>query len=199
DHQSDLSVVDELPLGGARLLTASALFDLASAPLLEQLVARLPTGCAIYAALNYDGDIRWTPRHPLDERVAAAFNQDQRRDKGLGGPALGPQAVTFLAPLLESEGFHVEVAESPWRLDGQQSPLVQELVRGIAAAVSGSLAAADTADEPAENLTEALTAAALADWRVFREQHADSGTCYIGHLDLLATPSTSAGERLDKA
>lgn len=177
DHQSDLTIVDELPLGGARLVTASALFDLASEQLLEQLISRLPGGCALYSALNYDGVMSWTPKHPLDTQVTAAFNQHQRRDKGMGGPALGPQAVAFLAPLLESKGFNVEVAESPWRLDAKHTILLRELIAGIVAAVSAS--------------PEYLTAVDLADWQAFREQHAATGTCYVGHLDILAIPAVS--------
>ena len=169
DHQSDLTVVDELPLGGARLVTASALFDLASERLLENLVARLPDGCGLYSALNYDGDMRWTPAHPLDAQVVAAFNEDQRRDKGMGGPALGPEAVAFLTRLLESRGFHVRIATSPWQLTPQDGNLQRALVTGITAAVA-----------------DRIPAAALAEWQQFRER---TGSCYVGHLDLLALPA----------
>jgi len=168
DHQSDLTIVDELPLGGARLVTASALFDLASERLLEDLVARLPAGCALYSALNYDGDMRWTPEHPLDAQVVAAFNRDQRRDKGMGGQALGPQAVAFLTQQLESRGFRVQVAASPWQLADEDNGLARALITGIAAA-----------------LADQIPAQALADWQHFREQ---AGNCYVGHLDLLALP-----------
>lgn len=168
DHQSDLTIVGELPLGGARLVTASALFDLASESFLDQLVARLPSGCALYSALNYDGDMHWGPAHALDAEVVAAFNRDQRRDKGMGGQALGPQAVAYLTQLLEERGFRVQVAASPWRLSSEDSTLMEALVTGIAAAVA-----------------DQFPAQALADWQHCQEQ-ADS--CYVGHLDLLALP-----------
>jgi hypothetical protein len=85
DHQNDLRHVAELPLGGATLVSASALFDLASRDFVDTLLARLhKQGTGLYAALNYDGRTEWTPPHPLDAAVLSAFNQDQRKEKGLG-------------------------------------------------------------------------------------------------------------------
>lgn len=171
DHQSDLGVVDELPLAGVRLVTASALFDLASQAFIEQICARISKQrSGLYAALNYDGNTRWEPSHPLDAQVLAAFNEDQRRDKGLGA-ALGPDAVPALQTQLRAAGYTVELADSAWQLDGEDAELVKSLVQGIADAVAGSFAAET-----------------LAQWRNFREEHAASGRCVVGHTDLLALP-----------
>ena len=176
DYQADLSIVNELPLGGAALVTASALFDLASEQFMEQLARRLPEGCALYSALNYNGVMSWSAQHPFDAQVVSAFNRDQQRNKGMGGPALGPQAVAFLRTLLEGSGFSVEVAESPWKIEGQsQRQLLLALVEGIAEAVSNTL--------PAEE---------VAEWHRFRQQHVDNDSCYVGHLDLLALPAEIA-------
>ena len=173
DYQADLAAIAELPLGGATLVTASALFDLVSAGFVERLVARLAgQRTALYAALNYDGITAWTPVHPLDEVVLAAFNRDQRRDKGLG-PALGPDAVAYLRAALEQVGFSVQVAVSPWRLGPADQALVAELVRGSAAAVAEGYG---------------LDAAQLQAWQEFRLAHAGYGSCIVGHLDLLALP-----------
>jgi hypothetical protein len=178
DYQLDLAVIDELPLGGARLVTASALFDLASAAFAAQLIARIAgyrdgrfTG--LYAALNYDGSTAWTPQHPLDAAVLAAFNADQRRDKGMG-PALGPDATTFLQAELSAAGYTVLLADSPWRLGPIDQALVRELVRGIAAAVISG---------------HGLDAEQVQDWEQFRLAHAMEGTCTVGHQDLLALPT----------
>ncbi|HWK53348.1 MAG TPA: class I SAM-dependent methyltransferase, partial [Hyphomicrobiales bacterium] len=79
-HTRDLCDLDALPLEDGALVSASALFDLTSKAFCTGLVARLAQhGAALYAALNYDGDMRWTPAHPLDAAVLAAFNRDQQR------------------------------------------------------------------------------------------------------------------------
>jgi len=175
--KQDLTLVSELPLKGARLVTASALFDLVSAPFVNALVTTLqerplknPIG--LYAALNYDGTTEWTPSHPLDNTVLAAFNRDQQRDKGLG-PALGPNATNYLERRFTQASFEVISAPSPWTLDGSDNALVAELIKGIAAAV---------ADDPA------LDTKALQAWNEFRLNHADTGSCVVGHRDTLALP-----------
>lgn len=173
DYQADLRDVAALPLGGAALLSASALFDLASADLVDALVARAhKQSTVVYAALNYDGRTQWTPAHPLDDAVLDAFNRDQRRDKGLG-PALGPDATLHLKTALEGAGYSVLLADSPWHLGPPQQALVAELITGIHAAVANGYGLSDTA---------------LADWQTFRLSHAGSGHCLVGHVDLLALP-----------
>lgn len=177
DYQADLAAIDELPLGGATLVTASALFDLVSEAFVGQLVARLVAQrTALYAALNYDGATTWTPGHPFDAAVLAAFNLDQRRDKGFG-PALGPDAVACMQSALERAGFSVRLASSPWRLGAGDQTLIAELVRGIASAVADGYG---------------LDAARLQDWQEFRLAHATDGGCMVGHLDLLALPPGEA-------
>ncbi len=171
DHQCDLRIVDELPLAGARLVTASALFDLCSEEFVGALCPRISAqNTGLYAALNYDGTTNWQPTHPLDDQVLAAFNQDQLRDKGLG-PALGPQATAVLKQTLENAGYDVQIGVSPWQLDAQDSALLTELIAGIANAVATS-----------------LDAKALEQWRQFRLDNIRNGTCEVGHSDLLALP-----------
>lgn len=171
DYQADLTIIDELPLGGAQLVTASALFDLTSREFIDALVARISDqAAALYAALNYDGTTEWLPAHALDGAVLAAFNQDQGRDKGFG-PALGADAAGYLASALQLSGYSVSLAQSPWQLGAADYALVTELIRGIASAVAGSF-------DPAE----------LNAWQDFRLAHAAEGSCKVGHLDLLALP-----------
>lgn len=177
DYQSDLAIVGELPLGGARLVTASALFDLMSATFVDALVTRLqsinrgwPTG--LYAALNYDGTTSWQPAHVYDAAVLAAFNRDQQRDKGTG-VALGPLSGDYLQRSLQQAGFTVQIAPSPWQLGTADAAMVQELINGIAAAVS---------------VGYGLDAGELQRWREFRLAHAATGSCTVGHVDVLALP-----------
>lgn len=173
----DITDIIALPLTGAHLVTASALFDLVSAGFLDTLAAALQGHCrrqpvGLYSALNYDGTTRWTPDHDLDDAVLDAFNRDQRRDKGFG-PALGPDAGQYLERLFTKLGFRVFSANSPWALNGDDQLLVQALIDGI-----GNAAARDPS----------LDAASLADWIRFRSAHSLTGTCIVGHLDLFALP-----------
>lgn len=179
-YELNLMHTQTLPLADARLVTASALFDLVSTTFVQRLldamaeqnVSQKP---ALYAALNYDGSTHWTPSHPLDELVLAAFNRDQQRDKGFG-PALGPRATDYTLEQCERLGYKVYTASSPWQLgakDGKHSALVAALVDGIAQAVSSD---------------PAIEAKALQDWLQFRQAHVATGTCRVGHTDLLALP-----------
>jgi len=172
-HITDLTQLDRLPLADAALVTASALFDLASREFCDALVARLRlSGTGLYAALNYDGTTDWSPRHPLDGQVLQSFNRDQLRDKGFG-PALGPGATDYLASLFKKAGFRVSIKPSPWRLEVGNGLLVKELLRGIAAAAAAE---------------QTLDKRALEAWLSFRLGNVAEGSCTIGHLDLLALP-----------
>ncbi len=173
DYQADLTIIEELPLTGAHIVTASALFDLASSTFIDELVARLDARkTAVYAALNYDGTTTWSPSHPLDEKVLTAFNQDQHRDKGFG-PALGPDCTEYLQKALENKGYAVTIQPSPWQLAAKDHAMLTELINGIAAAVSEGYG---------------LTAQALEDWKNFRIANVADGNCTVGHWDLLALP-----------
>lgn len=172
-YQADLTIIDELPLGGVHLVTASALFDLASREFVDNLVARITRQkAALYVALNYDGITEWTPAHSLDDAVLNAFNQDQRRDKGFG-KALGPDATQYLQQVFEAEGYKISIAASPWLLDAKDDELVSELIQGIANAVANNYG---------------LDGKELIQWKEFRLAHVQQGTCKVGHLDLLAIP-----------
>lgn len=180
---ADLTQVNALPLEDARLVTASALFDLVSASFLETLAACLkagdPRSCTgVYAALNYDGMTRWSPAHPMDDLVLDAFNRDQRRDKGFG-PALGPDAGARMEQIFTHAGFTVRSASSPWKLDGTDQAMIDALIEGIAGAVG---------QDPR------LDPTSLRDWVRFRQSNASTGTCTVGHTDVLAIPKSAARE-----
>ena len=169
----DLAVPEELPVEQARLVTASALLDLVSADWIDRLVGDVAAADAgFYAALSFDGRMTWRPAHPSDSAIAAAFARHQRGDKGFGR-ALGAEAVAYAQARFEASGYQVQVATSPWKLGPHQADLARELVHGIAAAVAE---------------TGRVAAASLGAWKAFRLSQLASGTCEIGHYDLLATP-----------
>lgn len=174
DYQADLTIVEELPLTGAHIVSASALFDLTSSAFIDALTSRLDgRKTAVYAALNYDGTTTWAPAHPLDGKVLAAFNQDQRRDKGFG-PALGPECTTYLQKALEDKGYSVSIEPSPWQLGAKDHAMLNELINGICNAVYEGYG---------------LTASELDEWKTFRAANVAQGSCTLGHWDLLALPN----------
>ena len=167
---AELSDLEALPLDGARLVTASALCDLVSHDWIVALAERLAAlGAAFYAALSYDGAMRWTPGLPGDAAATKAFNRHQRGDKGLG-PALGPDAGAAVAAAFERLGFAVRTAPSPWRLGPSDAELQRELVTGIASAAG-----------------EAGFAKSVA-WGQARRALSETAGCVVGHWDLLALP-----------
>ncbi|SHM33944.1 class I SAM-dependent methyltransferase [Roseibium suaedae] len=172
----DLNDIAGLPLEGVSLLTASALFDLCSEGFCAQLVKRAASeGCAVYAALNYDGVMRWSVAHPLDQAVRAAFNRHQQTDKGFG-TALGPDAASRLAVLLEAEGYRVRLAESPWVMGPGEADLQRSFLKGFR--------------QPLMEIGE-LPETGIDDWLSFRLKavHMPESRCEVGHLDLLALPA----------
>lgn len=176
DHQSDLMIIDELPLIGATLVSASALFDLASAQFVDSLIARLKDRASIlYAPLNYDGTTQWSPAHPLDAPILEAFNKDQLTDKGMG-LALGPSAAHYLDEVLSNSGYDVYRKSSPWCLQSSDQHLIEQLIHGIAAAAANS---------------GLMSVTDVATWKEFRVSSLDTSQCTVGHTDVLAVPKHS--------
>lgn len=152
----------------AHLVTASALFDLCSAPFLHRLAGAVAARrAAFYTVLTYDGRQSWTPAHAADTAMIAAFHRHQATDKGFG-PAAGPQAPAILAAAFRDQGCPVEEGDSPWRLGPGDARLVADLVAGYADAVG------ETGEVPA---------ARIAEWRALPRTGA-----VVGHLDTLALP-----------
>ena len=180
----DLSKTQKLPLKSVSLITASALLDLVSGDFIRDLCQLIkeknesrPLG--FYSALNYDGCIKWTPFHPLDAVIAMNFNTDQRRDKGFG-PALGPDATDFLKTQFHSTKFQCLSAKSPWLLGSADYLLTESLINGIS----------DVAIQ-----TDGLTNSEIQDWKTFRMKNVRTGTCYLGHTDILVLPNRLASYR----
>lgn len=171
----DLGSLDTQALFANRhLVTASALLDLVSDRWLQSLAARCrEAGAAALFAITYDGCSSSSPPDPEDAMVLDRFNQHQRTDKGLGGPAAGPDAARHATRCFAAEGYQVQTERSDWTLDSADAELQRQLVEGWASAASEIA--------PAE-------AAAIADWRTRRLVHVHAGRSRIvvGHEDMAA-------------
>ncbi|HEX3983317.1 MAG TPA: hypothetical protein VHX12_06440 [Acidisoma sp.] len=174
----DLTQLNDLPLAGASLVTASALFDLCSASFVKELANHLgKRQLGLYAALNYDGTIVWEQPHRYDMTMVQLFNAHQRSNKGFG-PALGPDAGRVLADTFAHLGYHVTLANSPWHLSQSLRTLQAAFVEGIVTAVGG---------------LRQIEPSALRAWRQSRlEAMAAGASCRVGHLDILVQPVGSA-------
>jgi hypothetical protein len=169
--EADLTAdLDRVLASGTDLVTAAALFDLASEAWIANFVAALKTRrLPLYTVLTYDGTERWEPPHPADAAMLAAFHAHQATDKGFG-PAAGPRATEAMARAFATAGYRVERANSPWRLGPDFAALARELTRGFAGAVR------ETGTVPRAEV-DAWLAARLA-----------GVTCHVGHEDLFAVP-----------
>jgi SAM-dependent methyltransferase len=157
---------------GRDLVTAAALFDLVSEPVIQRMAAAVAAESAVfYTTLTYDGIASWLPEHPLDPFMRDAFNRHQKTDKGFG-PAAGADATAALARAFSDLGYVVHRGRSPWVLGDAETVLRQAVDSGWAEAVC-EIAPARTAD--------------IDGWLQRRMTTQDAVTI-IGHEDLLAVP-----------
>jgi SAM-dependent methyltransferase len=153
----------------ADLVTASALFDLASGDFIAEVAAEVVRRrAAFYTVLTYNGLQRWTPKHTSDAEMAAAFRAHQVTDKGFG-PAAGPMAPKLLAAAFDAAGYSISEGDSTWRLEAGDEALVAQLVPGFVDAVRETRTVAD-------NTIDAWL-------KVQRTQ------ALVGHTDTLALPA----------
>lgn len=160
-------------LNGVDGLTASALLDLVSADWLDTLAWRIDKArTPVLFALTYDGRVEWHPRLEADEMMRHRFNAHQRTDKGFG-PALGPDATSWLADRLQAHGWHVRLARSDWRMDASDRPLLEAFFEGFGRAAR-----------------EIEFDTALASWEEARRQQLETGRLrlMVGHSDILGLP-----------
>lgn len=179
DLMGDLDAV--LPVGGPdkpELVTASALFDLASEEFIRRFAKAVAgTKAAFYTVLTYNGLQLWTPRGPVDQQMRAAFVAHQMTDKGFGKSA-GPLAPEYLAGAFRAFGYSVSEGDSPWVLAApRDAALIEELATGFAAAVR------ETREVPADEIDKWLT-------RKFTGAE-------VGHTDTLALPGFGVMVSLD--
>jgi hypothetical protein len=171
---SDITRLAPGDLAGAGLITASALLDLMTPDELGRLVGLCHTAaCPLLLTLSVDGHVRLAPSDPLDDAVAAAFNDHQRRVAG-GGRLLGPDAAAAAAGAFRRLGAEVVELSSPWRLGRAQSELAVAWLDGWTAAAHEQVPELDPG---------ARYAARRRDQALSRRLAAE-----IGHADLLVIP-----------
>ncbi|MEQ8335359.1 class I SAM-dependent methyltransferase [Nisaea sp.] len=171
----DLASADLAKLiAGADLVTASALFDLVSAPWLGRLLDALAArGTALFSVLTYDGRMQ-TDAVPADtETVRDLVNWHQRTDKGFG-PALGPDVAVALSRGLVDRSYNPSEGDSDWCLRSGD-PGAAELIRGWVSAAS------EMAPENSPQI-DAWAAAVMTD---------PGGLIHVGHRDHFAVPRIS--------
>ncbi|MEM1371710.1 MAG: class I SAM-dependent methyltransferase [Pseudomonadota bacterium] len=118
----------------ADLITASAFFDLVSPEFIKAFASSVGAKKAAFlTVLTYNGISQWTPRHPIDQSIIAAFHRHQTTDKGFG-TACGPMAAANLADQFRLNDYIVQEGDSPWRLSPRDASLIAELRSGHAAA-----------------------------------------------------------------
>ena len=162
-------------LRGASLLTASALLDMMTADELDRFVDTCAAArCPVLVTISVVGRVELTPADPLDDTVAEAFNDHQRRTTG-GRTLLGPDAVDHAAEAFVAQGLEVLLRPSPWHLRPEESALTMEWLAGWVGAAC-------------EQRPELVTA--TADYTPRRLAAAAMGRhgVTLHHLDLLALP-----------
>jgi hypothetical protein len=173
----DLGVLsDRVLFSGRHLVTASALLDLVSESWLRSLAAHCRAeGASVLFTISYNGHSSCEPREPEDDLVLDLFNRHQRTDKGLGGPAAGPEAADAAARCFAETGFRVQRVPSNWDLAPTERDMQRMLIDGWANAAS----------EAAPR-----RARIIADWRARRLAHVEAGISHVmvGHDDLAAWP-----------
>lgn len=167
-RQGDVTGLTGADLAGTSLVTCSALLDLLTVDEVEALAAACAeAGAAALFTLSVTGEVSLDPADPLDDEVAAAFNDHQRRAVG-GRRLLGPDAADAAAAAFGKAGATVTVRPAPWRLDTENGALAGEWLRGWTGAA--------LEQRPDLRLDD------------YREQRRSAGfVAKVGHADVLAT------------
>jgi hypothetical protein len=180
-QQQDLGALDDHALfAGRHVVTASALLDLVSEVWLLSLSAhcRAEHALAMFA-ITYNGRFVCTPADVGDEEARFLLNRHQTRDKGLGGPAAGPDAPAVAERCFLQAGYRVRREPADWQLRPDDRDVQRLLIEGWA--------------EASVEVTPAR-AAEIARWRARRLAHLEAGRSrvVVGHDDLLAWQGDTA-------
>ncbi|MGW2046030.1 hypothetical protein ACWCPF_12705 [Streptomyces sp. NPDC001858] len=175
-RRGDVARLTPDALLGASLVTASALLDVLTREEVETLASACAgAGCPALLTLSVAGRVEFSAPDPLDDEIAAAFNDHQRRD-GL----LGPDAVSVACEAFADHGATVKVHPSPWRLGSENVGLTAQWLRGwVGAAVEERPHLAERAEA---YLAGRLAACAAGELQVT-----------VHHSDLLALARPTGG------
>jgi hypothetical protein len=176
-EQRDFGTLDDHRLfAGRHLVTASALLDLVSESWLLALATHCrAAGAVALFAITYNGRFTCAPTEDEDELVRELMNQHQRTDKGLGGPAAGPDAAIRAEQFLAGVGYRVRREPSDWTLGPADKDVQRLLIDGWAQAAK-------------EISPERATV--IEHWHARRLEHvdADRSRIVVGHDDVAAWP-----------
>jgi hypothetical protein len=173
-RELNLERLDAALFEGRNLVTASALLDLVSESWLRMLAARCrAAGATALFSITYNGQSSCDPREPEDDLVRELMNLHQKTDKGLGGPAAGPDAWVAAERAFAEAGYRVARATSDWLIEPRDQEFQRQLIEGWARA------ACEIAPRQAST---------IADWLRRRLAHVDAGRSRIvvGHVDMAA-------------
>jgi len=174
-QRMDLGTLNQREIfAGRHLVTASALLDLVSESWLSALATRCREVDAVALfTISYNGRSSCFPDEPEDAPIRDLMNQHQKTDKGLGGPAAGPDAVACAQRCFEEAGYQVRRRLSNWILTPAHADVQRTLIDGWA----------EAAREMAPGRARLVEA-----WRVRRLSHVDAGRSHVtvGHDDLAA-------------
>jgi hypothetical protein len=173
-REMDLDRLDADLFAGRDFVTASALLDLVSRSWLTRLATRCrEVGAIALFTLTYDGRSSCDPVEPEDDMVRELMNLHQRTDKGLGGPAEGPDAWSVAERAFTDAGYRVELAASDWSLAASEHAFQRMLIEGWAHA----------AGEVAPQQKDVID-----DWLGRRLAHVAAGRSRIAvnHVDMVA-------------
>lgn len=173
-REMDLDRLDADLFAGRNLVTASALLDLVSESWLKLLASRCrEVGATALFTLTYDGRSSCDPVEPEDDLVRTLMNVHQKTDKGLGGPAEGPDAWSVAERAFTDVGYRVECAASDWAIAPSEQTFQRMLIEGWARA------AREIAPHRADT---------ISDWLRRRLAHLAAGRSRIvvNHVDMVA-------------
>ncbi|GAA0495690.1 hypothetical protein Ade02nite_18300 [Paractinoplanes deccanensis] len=163
----DVTALTAEDLADTGLVTCSALLDLLTEAEVDALVAACAAaGVPALFTLSVSGEVTMDPPLPEDQRVAAAFDEHQRRVVD-GRRLLGPDAPAYAVKAFEKAGATVVTRPSPWKLGPGRPELTAEWLRGWAGAAR-----------------EQDPSLALDDYLATRL--GDLPAVTVGHVDLLA-------------
>ena len=174
-RQMDLGALEDAEIfAGRHIVTASALLDLVSAQWLRALATQCrAAGASALFTITYDGRSSCVPTEPEDDMVRDLMNRHQKTDKGLGGPAAGPDAVLAAEQSFAKAGYRVRREPSGWTLGPGEPDMQRMLIDGWAEAATEM-----APDRRAE----------IANWHARRLAYVDTGRSrlVVGHDDLAA-------------
>ena len=162
------------PDGPCDAVVTQALLDLVSEAWLDALCAWLSARRVPFlGALTVDGRVEWSPPHPLDAEVQAAFLAHQHLDRGFGSSP-GTQAAPMLACKLRDAGFEVVLESADWVIPADATEMLTCMVDGTAGAARVTHPAPER----------------VASWHAQRSEDVCRGrvALTVGHQDLLAWP-----------